>query len=139
MTLNELGLKLWVGVFRLPRSEGDWKGLACCPGQEKEGVGQGQPPLAKDGCRTYGARASLRNATQPLRAGLSCGAPTALDSRRVETSARGGDAEHDDAVGGHLGGEDAGGFAEVLFAPEVAHAGAEKHGLASVFPGHGNI
>src|SRR5260370_29111703 len=44
------------------------------------------------------------------------------------------DAEHDDGVGGDLGGESAGGFAEVFLGPEVADGGGKMDGLAQVFP-----
>jgi hypothetical protein len=36
----------------------------------------------EDLCRTYGARVEFE-ASQPLRAGLACGAPTALASWRI--------------------------------------------------------
>src|SRR5260370_33432124 len=49
------------------------------------------------------------------------------------------DAEHDDGVGGDLGGESACGFAEVFLGPEVADGGGEMSGIAEIFPRHGDI
>src|SRR5216684_1584153 len=48
----------------------------------------------------------------------------------------GSDAEHRDGVGGDLGGEGGGGFAEVFFGPDVADGGGEMAGIAEVFPGN---
>src|SRR6266704_3344946 len=48
-------------------------------------------------------------------------------------------AEHDDGVGGNLGGEGGGGFAEVFLGPEVADGGGKMSGIAEIFPRRGDI
>src|SRR5438132_13327413 len=50
-----------------------------------------------------------------------------------------GDAKHENGVGRDLGGERTGGFAEVLFGPQVADGGGKMPGLAEVFPRDGDI
>src|SRR5713101_3274348 len=51
----------------------------------------------------------------------------------------GSDTKHDHGVRGDLGGEGAGGLAEVLFGPELADCGGEVGWIGKVFPGDGNV
>ena len=82
------------------------EGVDCYPTAEKgDGVPMAHLPLDKNACRTYCARAFLRNATQPLRAGPNCGAPYGALTFDISIVLLGSDPEHRDAVGRNLGGK----------------------------------
>src|SRR5260370_35478369 len=49
------------------------------------------------------------------------------------------DAEHDDGVGGDLGGEGGGGFAGVFLGPGGPDGGGGRSGIAEFFPRHADI
>ncbi len=74
--------------------------------------------------------------------GISLGIRWRFLARGIEYFAAAGlrsHAEHHNAVRGDLGAKACGGFAEVLFGPEVADGGREMGGIPEIFPRDGDF